>query len=345
MDRRHFLLSAGTAPFALSSGVRAGDEPDSGRLLVVIDLVGGNDALNTVVPFSDPLYSRLRPTIGLDPRSVLPISRSTALHPAMRTLMPLWDAGELAILQGVGCAAASLSHHRAIEIMDSASDDDRPLLTGWLGRSLSLSAAGRRCDAQALSARIDDCGLLEGVRRYGWLDPEGARAEACGRFGFPDGELGAALASACALLASGVQAPVVHVALHGFDTHESQPDGHAGLLGELAASLAALRDVLRTLGRWDDTLVMTRSEFGRRAHENLMAGTDHGGAGVQFLAGGRVTGGLHGAAPNLALLDERGNLPYSVDFRAVCAAVVYDWFEVGSGLVIPAVAPMPGLLA
>lgn len=293
MDRRTFLACAGAVPFVRSGGARA----DAGRLLVVIDLLGGNDGLGTVMPWADPLFYRLRPTIAPDRRAALPLDDVTALHPSLRAVLPLWQAGELAVVQGVGCAEAGLSHVRAREMMGCGMLDDpasrSPTGAGEAAPSVALDAVGRHA-----------------MRR---------------RFGFPEGELGAALAGACAALADGSTVSVVQATLDGFDTHENQPALHAALLAELAGSLAALRDVLRALGRWDDTLVMTRSEFGRRAPENLTAGTDHGCAGVQFLAGGRVAGGLHGAVPRLDALDERGGLYPTVDARALYAGAAGYW--------------------
>jgi uncharacterized protein (DUF1501 family) len=229
MDRRTFLACAGAVPFVRPGDARA----DAGRLLVVIDLLGGNDGLGTVMPWTDPLYYRLRPTIAPDRRTALPLDEVTALHPSLRALLPLWQAGELAVVQGVGCADAGLSHVRAREAMVSG-----PLDTMF---------------SQPLPSAVE-------------------RHDMCRRFGFPEGELSSALASACAALADDSAVSVVQATLSGFDTHEDQPAIHGALLAELAGSLAALREVLRALGRWDDTLVMTRSEFGRRAAENLTAG-------------------------------------------------------------------------
>ena len=104
MDRRHFLLTAGSASLALASELRASEPAPAPRLLFLIDLVGGNDALNTLAPHTDPAYYRARPTIALDRRTVLPIAPGQALHPSLRPLMPMWEAGELEmeeIQQGV----------------------------------------------------------------------------------------------------------------------------------------------------------------------------------------------------------------------------------------------------
>ncbi|MGH8650349.1 MAG: DUF1501 domain-containing protein, partial [Burkholderiales bacterium] len=84
------------------------------------------------------------------------------------------------------------------------------------------------------------------------------------------------------------------------------------------------------LGRWDSTLVMTYSEFGRRPRENLSSGTDHGTASAHFLLGGRVKGGLYGMPPALSRLDGNGNLPFAVDFRDLYATVLERWWGADS---------------
>jgi uncharacterized protein (DUF1501 family) len=262
MDRRHFLQCTAAAPLAAGSGIGVAEASRSGRLLIVVDLVGGNDGLNTVIPHSDPRYLALRPTIAIDRRHGLPLDERNALHPALRPLMSMWSAGELVIMHGVGGAEASLSHHRASELMQAA----------W---------------------------------------PEFPPAHAIENFQ-PSSPTPSSLAQALEQIASDAPLQALHLALHGFDTHERQPERHARLLARLGATMSALRATLQASGRWSDTLLMTRSEFARRAAENLSAGTDHGSAGVQFIAGGRLTGGVFGAQPDFDRLDNRGNaLPQS----------------------------------
>jgi uncharacterized protein (DUF1501 family) len=92
----------------------------------------------------------------------------------------------------------------------------------------------------------------------------------------------------------------------------------------------ALRSALVELGRWDDALVLTYAEFGRRPRENLSLGTDHGTASVHFALGGRVKGGLHGEQPSLARLTGDGNPEYTIDFRSVYATVLERWWGLSS---------------
>ena len=135
-----------------------------------------------------------------------------------------------------------------------------------------------------------------------------------------DTGLGRQLDLATRLLAARVPVIAIKVAMGGFDTHANQAQTHERLLGVLANGLATLRRNLIAANLWNDVLVMTYSEFGRRAKQNASGGTDHGTAAAQFVFGGGVKGGLHGAYPSLADLQD-GDLKHTVDFRSVFASV------------------------
>ncbi len=109
-------------------------------------------------------------------------------------------------------------------------------------------------------------------------------------------------------------------AMGGFDTHDNQAQTHERLLASLAANLGTLRKNLIAANLWNEVVVMTYSEFGRRARQNASGGTDHGTAAPLFVMGGGVKGGLHGAQPSLGDLQD-GDLRYAVDFRSVFATV------------------------
>jgi uncharacterized protein (DUF1501 family) len=132
------------------------------------------------------------------------------------------------------------------------------------------------------------------------------------------------------VIASQAGVTVIKLTLHGFDTHSNQAGTHARLLQVLADGLVALKHALVELGRWDSTLVMTYSEFGRRPRQNLSSGTDHGTAAAHFLAGGRIKGGLYGPVPALDRLDGNGNLPFAIDFRTLYATVLERWWGLDS---------------
>jgi uncharacterized protein (DUF1501 family) len=339
------------------------------RLLILVELKGGNDGLNTVVPYTDPSYYALRPRIGIRRDEVLQISDRIGFHPALQALLPLWQAGELAVVQGVGYPNPNLSHFRSIEIWDTASRSDEYLQQGWLARSFVRAPPPAAFAADAVVVGSQDMGPLVGggrvvalsnpeqFARMARLAQEGGamrggalahiqRVEADIRqaaakinssgpgfnfaTAFPQGGFGATVKTACQVLGSGAEVAVMRLTLSGFDTHQNQPGTHANLLRQLAEGLAALRSALVELKLWERTLVLSYAEFGRRPKENQSNGTDHGTAAVHFAFGGAVRGGVYGEAPNLASLDGGGNMKYSVDYRSLYATALERWWQIDS---------------
>ena len=369
MQRRDFLLAsaaAGVTILAPRFAVAQGTATYS-RLLVLVELKGGNDGLNTVVPYADPAYYSLRPRIAIRRDDVLQLDDRNGLHPALAPLMPLWQSRELAIVQGIGYPSPNLSHFRSIEIWDTASRADEYLTDGWLARAFAAAPVPKSFAADGVVVGASELGPLAGggaravalanteqfLRQAKLAQPtqaQGNRAlahllrveadvvqAASGLNGnrefrtpFPQGPFGNAVKTAAQVVASDAGVAAVRISLNGFDTHQSQPGTHANLLRQLAEGLVALRAALQELGRWDSTLVVTYAEFGRRAQENGSNGTDHGTANAHFALGGRVKGGLHGEAPRLDRLAS-GNLVHSVDFRSVYATALERWWGVPSG--------------
>src|SRR6266481_806108 len=170
MDRRHFLKLAGSVPLAALapalmaevawSATSAG--VDYRKLLLLIELKGGNDGLNTLVPYANPTYYALRPKIGIPRDQVVQLSDSVGLHPALEPLLPLWKNRELAVLQGVGYPEPNLSHFRSIEIWDTASSSEQYLQDGWLTRSFSAAPVPRNFVADGVIIGSPDLGPLAG---------------------------------------------------------------------------------------------------------------------------------------------------------------------------------------
>lgn len=361
MQRRLFLQSL------IAGGLLAGpplswattSRADAATLLL-IELKGGNDGLNTVVPYADPAYYRLRPTLGLPRDKLLQLDEKLALHPALAPLHRLWKQQQLAIALGVGYPQPNLSHFRSIDIWNSGSGSERFLQDGWVARQLQLSGVEGK-DEDAITVGIDP-GPLAGREHPGLViqrperffrqanqlhtpvaasdNPALAHLLATGNHvqqaarqlqqglkplpadsEFPPGRFGRQLALATRLLLSGVATPAIKISLGSFDTHTRQADQHARLLQQLADGLAEAARLLRARGRWNETLIMTYSEFGRRPRENGSGGTDHGTAAPHFLLGGRVKGGLYGRQPSLTRLDN-GNLVHHLDYRRLYATLI-----------------------
>ena len=106
------------------------------RILLLVELKGGNDGLNTVIPYADPLYRELRPGIGVARERVLQLDEHVGLHEKLEPFMEAWKARDLAIVQGVGYANPNRSHFRSIEIWDTGSSASQTLNEGWIARAL-----------------------------------------------------------------------------------------------------------------------------------------------------------------------------------------------------------------
>jgi uncharacterized protein (DUF1501 family) len=382
MQRRDFLKGLAAAGFlSLSPQLAWAAGPDYRRLLILVELKGANDGLNTVIPFADPEYARLRPRIGIKREEVLQLDERSALHPALQPLMALWQARELAVVQSVGYPSPNLSHFRSIEIWDTASKSDVYLPDGWLARAFAanptpasyiadgvlvgsselgpLAGSGTRAIALAnteqflRSAKLAHSTDVSGNPALKHLlKVESDVAYAASRLNtahvfkttFPGGAFGDAVKTGCQVLASGSGVAVLRLTLSGFDTHQNQPGTHANLLKQLAEGVLALKSALSELGRWDDTLVMTYAEFGRRPKENQSNGTDHGTAAPHFVLGGRVRGGLYGEVPRLDRLDGNGNLPFAVDFHSLYATALERWWGVDSAKVLDGRYPLLDLI-
>lgn len=117
--------------------------PSNGKILVIVQLSGGNDGLNTVIPFRNDIYYRERPTIAIKADKVLALTDEIGLHPAMGPLKALYDEGLLTVINNVGYPNPDRSHFRSMDIWQTASDSDKYLNTGWVGRYLDASCAGR----------------------------------------------------------------------------------------------------------------------------------------------------------------------------------------------------------
>jgi uncharacterized protein (DUF1501 family) len=370
MNRREFITTMGAAGVAVALPPMAAAQQAGGRydnLLILVELKGGNDGLNTVVPFADSDYYGLRPRIAVPRDQVLQLDARAGLHPSLQPLMALWQARELAVVQGVGYPSANLSHFRSIEIWDTASKSDEYLSDGWLARAFSRAPVPKAFAADGVIVGGNEMGPLAGTgtRAIALANPEqflkqarlAAPAGASGnaalahilkveqdivqaasglsagyvfRTEFPQGAFGNAIRAASQVVASQSPVAAIRVTLNGFDTHGGQPATQQRLLRELAEGLVALKGALVELGRWNSTLVMTYAEFGRRPRENQSNGTDHGTASAHFVTGGRVKGGLYGQAPVLNRLDGNGNLAFAVDFRDLYATVLERWWSVSA---------------
>ena len=137
-----YVSLAGGMPGLFARVAEASARSDANdHALVVIELDGGNDGLNTVIPFEDALYYRNRRTLGIPKKEVIRLSDRFGLHPRMKALGELFREGRVAVVQGVGYPDPDRSHFRSMEIWHTASTEPTAPETGWLGRYLDASSA------------------------------------------------------------------------------------------------------------------------------------------------------------------------------------------------------------
>jgi uncharacterized protein (DUF1501 family) len=368
MNRRDFLTGLSLVPLVGYAGKLASAPAGRyDRLLILIELKGGSDGLNMAVPYADAAYYRLRPNLAVERGQVQQLSESTGLHLALSPLMPLWEAGELALLQGVGYAQPNFSHFRSIEIWDTAAASNEYLRDGWLARSFEQFRPPLTFAADGIAIGDSELGPFAGIRtrsvaladaqefaasaglveinvasnaavsdivslRNTTVDAAGTRYPFATEF--PAHAFGRSIQTACEVIAGETEVAALRITLNGFDTHSNQRRAETRLLQELAQALASLKAGLIEIDRWNSTLIMTYSEFGRLAKENPAGGTDHGSTNTYFALGGAVKGGLYGEPPALNRLDGEGNLAFAIDFRRLYATVLETWWGVPSSPIL-----------
>jgi uncharacterized protein (DUF1501 family) len=128
---------------AVDSATQVATGRDS-NILVILQMAGGNDGLNTVVPYSNDHYHRARPKIGLSENRILKLSDDIGLHESLAGFKDLYDAGQLSVIQGVGYPNPNRSHFRSTEIWQTAADAEKIESSGWLGRYFDNTCSG--CD-------------------------------------------------------------------------------------------------------------------------------------------------------------------------------------------------------
>ena len=150
-SRRDFLQQLGAAglvslsglPPAFLSRAVAADTNQSEQILVLIQLAGGNDGLNTVIPYTDEVYYRNRPSLGIGRGQVLKLNSELGLHPGMTGMKELFDENLLAVVQGIGYPNPDRSHFRSMDIWQSARPESDDTRDGWIGRAMDVSLGTR----------------------------------------------------------------------------------------------------------------------------------------------------------------------------------------------------------
>jgi len=380
INRRKFLHlgSLATGTLMLPKFLKAFDSPAYGisgnKVLVVLQLSGGNDGLNTVIPIRNDIYYRERPGLAITKDKALSLDTEAGLHPSLSNIKALYDEGNLAILNNVGYPNPDRSHFRSMDIWQSASSSDEYLNSGWLGRYLDAQCPG--CSKPTQVLEMDDMLSLalsgEQMKGIALRDPKrlyetsqdpffkdsllaGMREQAEDPTSYlykvmaetlsgadyifqqsklrpsvtvyPNSEIGKNLKTIASLISSDINTRVYYVSLGSFDTHVGQQAKQEKLFIDLNDAIKPFTDDLKSNHRFEDVLMMSFSEFGRRVGENRSGGTDHGTANNMFLiSGGLKNKGLLNGMPDLSNLTE-GDLNQQLDFKRVYATVLNKWLQ------------------
>ena len=372
-DRRDFILSGlalsglyGCVPDRVKFS-RKNKEADKGKRLIIVELSGGNDGLNTIVPFRDDNYKRNRPTLALKKRDIIKLNDETGINSNLSKLADLYFNGEVAVIQGVGYPSPSHSHFKSTALWHVGGDGQKDFQEGWIASAAQKFMPGAAAHGISFSDEMGQFfhknGIFISARNVDQLrrikinasDTEkfqndavflvAKRAHAL-RFSLkslqkhlknfhrePDmrqGELGQQLSEVIKVIQSGAPVPVFSVRLSGFDTHTNQYYRHRRLMRELSSAIVDARKELMNSGHWDNTIILTTSEFGRRTLENQSRGTDHGTASPHFIVGGKIRGGLIGDQPRLDNVDRNEDLEFNIDYRSVYNSIIADYFSVHS---------------
>ncbi|MFA0055635.1 DUF1501 domain-containing protein [Vibrio echinoideorum] len=312
INRRQFMGIAAAVGVSAMLPFPSFAKTRSDNIFIWISLRGAMDGLNVVVPHADPDYSDLRPNIGLKPDQLLKLDNFFGLHPSLKQCHQWYESNELSFVHACSTAYRERSHFDGQKILENGTSD--PFNTeGWLNRLLSLSSEkydGIAIDSglplimqgestvaswypNRLKTRDKQTELLEELFQSDQM--LSANFESVMKIDALVGDQGVgkqfkSLMGKTGDILSADNGPnIAALELGGWDTHANQGSVNGRLSNQLKtldAGLAALKDSLGS--RWNNTVVIAASEFGRTAKENGTKGTDHGTGNVMLVAGGAM---------------------------------------------------------
>ena len=351
-------------------------------VLVVVQLSGGNDYLNTVVPYADQNYYDSRRTLNIPEDKVLRIDDELGFHPAMGPISRMYAGGEVAVLHGIGYENSVRSHFRSMDIWHTC-EPEKVGTEGWLGRAVrEIDPRGenpvtavnighglpRALVAPGVSvacvADLATYGLLTDIEErerrekvlqrfsniYAPAVGAGQVMDYLGQTGrdalkgadilkaaprgysstveYADTGIARSLRDIAMTHIAGLGTRVFYTQHGSYDTHAGQAAVHNKLWAELSVAISDFWDDLREHDAADNVLMYLFSEFGRRVRDNG-SGTDHGAAGVSFVIGPHVRGGMYSTYPETrAEALDQGDLVPNVDFRSSYTSILEDWMGI-----------------
>jgi uncharacterized protein (DUF1501 family) len=309
MNRREFIRKSALASGAmLAAGVGVGTTSwHKPRRVIILPLLGGNDGLNTVVPYRNDLYHQSRPTLALRSHSLLRVSDTLGFHPALEPLLPIWDNGLMTIINNVGFPSPEDTHFRA-RLNWHTGKVTGGESTGWTTRY----------------HHIQNLDPMTGQLSSGKDKPGKMLLSHMGSDSFPNHAFGEQLRRIAHGIQTGSSSVFYYAALSGFDTHVDQRPQHAVLLEQYSAAVTALINNLRSSGHFKDTVILSYSEFDRQLSENFLGGTHHGSGNNVLLFGEPLS--KPGFYNELSLMGtSTGSVPVLIDYRQVYASVLDQW--------------------
>ncbi|MEM9678942.1 MAG: DUF1501 domain-containing protein [Bacteroidota bacterium] len=385
MKRREFLKHSALVSGAVMvpSFVKSLEGMDRSHLgfkrLVIVQLSGGNDGLNTIIPYHNDLYYNARPRIAISD-GIIKLDDTLGLHPSLSPLKDLYDRGYLSILNNVGYPNPVRSHFRSMDIWHTGSNSNQYLQSGWLGRyldihgrnpynaiemdeSLSLALKGEEFsgiatrDYKVLYKSSRDPYFRNVLEHYndkhlsehnlGYLYKTMIDAKSSAEYiyektkvkwnspTYPQNNFAKQLRSIAQFINSGLDTKIFYTSLSGFDTHANQLNSQKRLLDIYASSISTFIEDLEENDTFQDTLILTFSEFGRRVKQNAANGTDHGSANNVFVIGKDLrTPGIYNSLASLEDLDDNGDLKFEIDFRDIYATILSKWMEADTSKIL-----------
>ena len=372
LSRRAFLASACcVAASPLLTPMSFAAVPGENRMITIV-LRGALDSLYLLQPYGDPLLKKYRPGLAMNPaKGLIDLDGYFGLHPEAKALMPMWQAGELAFVNGVSTPYRDTrSHFDGQDILETGGDHVADEDSGWLNRA--LAAIPRPENRRAIDVNTQAELILSGpnpidvwsaqsdltmqpdemtfFKRLYQSDP--AFSKVFDEASMVDADADAVYAGGArrtdpeglAKLTAGMlkaKHRIASFSIGGWDTHIGQQNIFKKPLRSLVTVLTTLKEELGP-DVWSKTAILAMTEFGRTVRENGSRGTDHGTGGAAILAGGAIKGGqLYGKWPGLkesSLYEDRDLMPTG-DVREVAAALLNAQFDISAGKLTNQVFP------
>ncbi|CDT71442.1 DUF1501 domain-containing protein [Vibrio coralliirubri] len=360
INRRQFMGIAAAVGVSAMVPFPSFAKTGSDNIFIWVSLRGAMDGLNVVVPHADPDYSNLRPNIGLKPEQLLKLDDFFGLHPSLKQCHQWYESNELSFVHACSTAYRERSHFDGQKILENGTSD--PFNTvGWINRLLTLSSEkydGIAIDSglplimqgestvaswypNHLKTRDKQTELLEELFQSDQM--LSSNFESVMKIDQLVGDQGVgkqfkSLMGKTGDILSADNGPnIAALELGGWDTHANQGNVNGRLSSQLKTLDVGLAALKASLGdRWQKTVIIAASEFGRTAKENGTKGTDHGTGNVMFVAGGALPS-LKGSGgkvitnwPGLSQsqLYEGRDLSPTTDMRSVIKGVLYQHLSV-----------------